>query len=65
MTAQQITLKSVKEDRPLVLKDVLNKGIGSTVFQTDNQYERELFTGIFHARVISMVCVCVTCRNIC
>ena len=46
-TAHRIKVKSIKPPKPPALRDFMPPGVGSTLYETDNQYEQELLTGIF------------------
>ena len=46
-TAHHIKVKSIKPPKPPALRDFMAPGVGSTLYETDNEYEQELLTGIF------------------
>ncbi|KAL8563922.1 hypothetical protein ACOMHN_059352 [Nucella lapillus] len=45
-TALQIKVKSVKPPKTPTLREFMPKGVGSTLYDTENQYEQELLAGV-------------------
>ncbi|KAK7109002.1 hypothetical protein V1264_013121 [Littorina saxatilis] len=45
-TAHHIKVRIVKTPKPPTLRDFVAPGVGSTLYETDNQYEQELLAGV-------------------